>query len=78
VVGARRRLSGVPALIRWLEADGSGDLQGLISKLDHLEWLGVDAVWLSPTFPSPNRDWGLDVAAYYDVNPELGSLTDLE
>jgi alpha-glucosidase len=59
-------------------ADGIGDLRGLISKLDHLEWLGVDAVWLSPTFPSPNRDWGYDVADYYDVHPELGSLADLE
>src|SRR6476646_4411027 len=59
-------------------ADGIGDLQGLISKLDHLEWLGVDAVWLSPTFPSPNSDWGYDVADYYDVHPELGSLADLE
>ena len=57
--------------------DGNGDLPGLISKLDHLEWLGVDAVWLSPTFPSPNRDWGYDVADYYDVHPELGSLADL-
>ena len=58
--------------------DGIGDLPGVISKLDHLEWLGVDAVWLSPTFPSPNRDWGYDVADYYDVHPELGSLADLE
>src|SRR5436305_1590783 len=41
-------------------ADGIGDLRGLISKLDYLEWLGVDAVWLNPTFPSPNRDWGYD------------------
>src|SRR6266849_6150347 len=59
-------------------ADGIGDLPGVISKLDHLEWLGVDAVWLSPTFPSPNCDWGYDVADYYDVHPELGSLADLE
>jgi alpha-glucosidase len=59
-------------------ADGIGDLQGVLGKLDHLEWLGVDAVWLSPTFPSPNRDWGHDVADYYDVHPELGSLADLE
>jgi alpha-glucosidase len=58
--------------------DGIGDLPGLISKLDHLEWLGVDALWLSPTFPSPNRDWGYDVADYYDVHPELGTLGDME
>jgi alpha-glucosidase len=59
-------------------ADGIGDLQGLISRLDHLEWLGVDAVWLSPTFPSPNKDWGYDVADYYDVHPDFGTLADLD
>jgi alpha-glucosidase len=58
--------------------DGVGDLQGVISKLDHLEWLGVDALWLSPTFPSPNKDWGYDVADFYDVHPDLGTLADLE
>ena len=58
--------------------DGVGDLQGVISKLDHLEWLGIDALWLSPTFPSPNKDWGYDVSDYYDVHPELGTLADLE
>jgi len=59
-------------------AGGVGDLRGVISKLDHLEWLGVDAVWLNSTFPSPNRDWGYDVADYFGVHPELGSLADLE
>jgi alpha-glucosidase len=59
-------------------ADGIGDLPGLISKLDHLEWLGVDAVWLSPTFPSPNKDWGYDVADYCDVHPDFGTLADLD
>src|SRR5579864_1203812 len=58
--------------------DGIGDLRGLISKLDHLQWLGVDAVWLSPTFPSPNKDWGYDVADYYDVHPDFGTLADME
>ena len=58
--------------------DGVGDLQGVISRLDYLEWLGVHALWLSPTFPSPNRDWGYDVADYYGVHPELGRLADLE
>jgi alpha-glucosidase len=58
--------------------DGIGDLPGLISKLDHLQWLGVDALWLSPTFPSPNRDWGYDVADYYDVHPDFGTLADME
>jgi alpha-glucosidase len=58
--------------------DGIGDLHGITSKLDHLEWLGVDALWLSPTFPSPNHDWGYDVADYYGVHPELGTPADLE
>ena len=59
-------------------ADGVGDLPGLISRLDHLEWLGVDGVWLSPTFPSPNHDWGYDVSDYYDVHPALGTLAEME
>ena len=58
--------------------DGIGDLPGVISRLDHLEWLGVDAVWLSPTFPSPNADWGYDCADYLDVHPDFGTLADME
>ena len=58
--------------------DGIGDLPGLIGRLDHLEWLGVDAVWLSPTFPSPNADWGYDCADYLGVHPDFGTLADLE
>jgi alpha-glucosidase len=58
--------------------DGIGDLPGITSRLDHLEWLGVDALWLSPTFPSPNADWGYDVADYLGVHPDLGTPADLE
>jgi len=58
--------------------DGIGDLPGVTSKLDHLAWLGVDALWLSPTFPSPNRDWGYDVSDYLGVHPDLGTPADLE
>jgi alpha-glucosidase len=58
--------------------DGVGDIPGLTSKLDHLAWLGVDAIWSSPTFPSPNVDWGYDVSDYHDVHPELGTLGDLD
>jgi alpha-glucosidase len=60
------------------DGDGVGDLPGVIAHLDHLEWLGVDGIWLSPTFPSPNADWGYDVADYYGVHPELGTSADLE
>jgi alpha-glucosidase len=58
--------------------DGYGDLRGVISRLDHLSWLGVDAIWLSPTMPSPDADWGYDVADYTDVHPELGTLDDMD
>jgi alpha-glucosidase len=58
--------------------DGIGDLRGVISKLDHLSWLGVDAIWLSPVMRSPNADWGYDVADYCSVDPALGTLDDFD
>jgi alpha-glucosidase len=59
-------------------ADGIGDLAGITEHLDHLEWLGIDAIWLSPTFPSPNADWGYDVADYFGVHRDLGTSADLD
>jgi alpha-glucosidase len=59
-------------------ADGIGDLQGILDRLEYLEWLGVDGVWLSPTMPSPNLDWGYDVSGYRDVHPDLGDLATLD
>jgi alpha-glucosidase len=58
--------------------DGVGDFAGLISKLDYIAALGVDAIWLSPIHPSPNRDWGYDVSDYDSVNPEYGSEADFD
>ena len=58
--------------------DGYGDLRGIIERLDYLSQLGVDAVWLSPTMPSPDDDWGYDVSDYTGVHPELGTLADLD
>ncbi|HVC71697.1 MAG TPA: alpha-amylase family glycosyl hydrolase [Acidimicrobiales bacterium] len=58
--------------------DGVGDLRGLIDHLDHLSWLGVDGLWLSPVNPSPNADWGYDVADYCAVDPQYGTLADLD
>ncbi len=58
--------------------DGIGDLPGIVQRLDHLRWLGVDAIWLSPTFPSPNHDWGYDVADYRGVHPDLGTPADMD
>lgn len=54
--------------------DGTGDLSGLISKLDYLQWLGVDALWLPPFFQSPLRDGGYDIADYTAVLPEFGTI----
>ncbi len=59
-------------------ADGIGDLPGVIAHLDHLTWLGVDGIWLSPVTVSPNADWGYDVADYCDVDPAYGTLADLD
>ena len=56
--------------------DGIGDLPGITSRLDYIASLGVDAVWLSPIFTSPMKDFGYDVADYTDVDPMFGSLDD--
>ncbi|WP_151549288.1 MULTISPECIES: maltose alpha-D-glucosyltransferase [Corynebacterium] len=55
---------------------GSGDLQGLISKLDYLEWLGVDCLWLPPFYDSPLRDGGYDIRNFREVLPEFGTVDD--
>jgi len=60
------------------DGDGVGDLRGVIERLDHLAWLGVEGLWLNPTFPSPNADWGFDVSDYRGVHPELGTMDDLD
>ena len=54
--------------------DGIGDLQGIISQLDYLTWLGVDALWLSPFYPSPMADFGYDITDYCNVDPIFGDL----
>jgi alpha-glucosidase len=59
-------------------SDGYGDLRGVTSRLGYLSWLGVDGIWLSPTMPSPDHDWGYDVSDYLGVHPELGTLEDLD
>jgi alpha-glucosidase len=58
--------------------DGLGDLPGLISRLDYLGHLGVDAVWLSPIYPSPDADFGYDVADHCAVDPRFGTLSDFD
>jgi len=56
--------------------DGTGDLQGLIEKLDYLSWLGVDCLWLLPFYSSPLRDGGYDIAEFFTILPEYGKLGD--
>jgi alpha-glucosidase len=58
------------------DGDGIGDLPGLTARLNYLHWLGVDAIWLTPCYPSPLRDGGYDVADYTDIDPRLGTLRD--
>lgn len=58
--------------------DGIGDLKGIISKLDHLAKLGVDVIWLSPIYASPNEDNGYDISDYYNIHPEYGTMDDFD
>src|SRR5947209_4834377 len=58
--------------------DGKGDLPGLISRIDHLTWLGVGAVWLTPVFTSPMLDFGYDIADFCAIDPVFGSLEDFD
>jgi alpha-glucosidase len=60
------------------DGDGVGDLRGITQRLDHLAWLGVDAFWLSPIYPSPLADFGYDVADHTDVDRQLGTLEDFD
>ena len=58
--------------------DGFGDLRGVISKLDYLKTLGIDYIWITPVFPSPQRDNGYDVADYCAIDPRFGTMEDME
>ena len=54
--------------------DGIGDLQGVLSKMDYLESLGINCIWFSTLYPSPNADYGYDLADYMNINPEYGDM----
>jgi len=58
--------------------DGIGDLRGIIEKLDYIQSLGVDAVWLNPIYKSPNDDGGYDISDYYSIQPEFGTMQDFD
>ncbi len=58
--------------------DGIGDLKGVYSKLDYIKSLGVDGIWFSPIYPTPNADYGYDISDYKNINPEFGTLDDFK
>lgn len=58
--------------------DGIGDLRGVIQRLDHLTWLGVNVIWLSPIYPSPMADFGYDISDYKGIHPIFGTMDDFE
>jgi len=60
------------------DGDGIGDLGGILQRLDHLADLGVDVLWLSPVYPSPQADNGYDISDYTDIDPIFGSLAQLD
>jgi alpha-glucosidase len=67
-----------PRSYRDTNGDGVGDLPGIIEQLDHLQWLGIRGVWISPLTVSPNADYGYDVADYCDIDPSFGTLADFD
>ena len=60
------------------DGDGLGDLQGIIQRLDYLAELGIDVIWLSPVYQSPNDDNGYDISDYQAISPEFGTMADME
>src|SRR4029453_10827656 len=60
------------------DGDGVGDLAGIRSKLDYLQWLRIDALWISPIYPSPMADFGYDISNYTDIDPIFGTLDDFD
>jgi maltose alpha-D-glucosyltransferase/alpha-amylase len=74
-----RRAVFYEVLIRGFQdanGDGTGDLRGLTSRLDYLQWLGIDCIWLLPIYESPLRDGGYDIADYLQILPEYGNIAD--
>jgi alpha-glucosidase len=76
--GRRARLAVEPGSGADRLRDGAGDLEGIRRRLEHLSWLGVDAIWLSPFQPSPMADFGYDISDYCDVEPLFGTLGDFD
>jgi len=58
--------------------DGIGDLRGITERLDYLRTLGVDAIWLTPIYPSPQKDFGYDISDYTAIDPQYGTMEDFD
>lgn len=58
--------------------DGIGDIPGIISRLDYIEWLGIETIWLSPIYPSPQNDFGYDISNYRGIEPDYGTMEDMD
>ena len=60
------------------DGDGVGDLKGIITRLDYIKSLGIDAVWLNPIYTSPNKDNGYDISDYENIQPQYGNMNDFD
>lgn len=67
-----------PKSFRDTNGDGIGDLRGIISKFDYLKELGVDIIWLSPIYCSPMVEQGYDISDYYNIDPQFGTMEDMD
>lgn len=67
-----------PRSFKDASGDGTGDLRGIMEKLDYLKWLGINTVWISPIYPSPMDDFGYDVSDYTGIHPVFGSMADFD
>ena len=70
-------LQSYPRSFQDSNGDGIGDIQGIIKRLDYLQELGIDAIWLSPVCRSPQDDNGYDISDYQDIDPMFGNLDDM-
>jgi oligo-1,6-glucosidase len=78
VVERGRRLPDLSPELQYSDGDGIGDLRGIVERLDYLQELGVDVIWLSPVYKSPNDDMGYDISDYRDIMDEFGTIADWE
>src|ERR1041385_1164229 len=67
-----------PRSFRDSNGDGIGDLRGIIESLDYFQWLGIETLWISPFYSSPQRDFGYDISNFHGIAPEYGTMQDCE